>query len=134
MKRIYTRLLLSLIGIFLSVMPVAAQTWNSVGPIAFPVDDVGQINGIGRVSQLKFDPVSVTKMYAVSAHGVFMSNDTATTWNILPGTSNFPVGIGCASVCINSFNTNTIYVGTGDANYYNSTTNASGVWKSVDGG
>jgi len=114
-------------------LPTYSQnsSWTAVGPINFPIDDIGQIDGIGRVSQLKFDPVNPTRMYAVAPHGVFVSNDTASTWNIVPGTNNFPTGTGCAATCIDRTNNNTLYVGTGDANYYSG---GSGVWKSTDGG
>jgi len=102
-----------------------------VGPIAFPVDDVGQINGIGRVSQLKFDPVNPARVYVVTPHDLFVSNDTANTWSVLPGADVLPYHTSFASICIDYSNNNILYAGTGDANYYSSGT---GVWKSADGG
>ncbi|RXK57733.1 DNRLRE domain-containing protein [Lacibacter luteus] len=110
-----------------------AQTgnWNEVGPINFPTNVSGQINGIGRVEQIKFDPVNPLRMYAVCPRAVFISNDTATTWAVLAGTDDLPTNTAMASICIDHTNNSVLYIGTGDANYYGT---GSGVWKSTDGG
>jgi hypothetical protein len=105
--------------------------WNEVGPINFPTNVSGQINGIGRVEQIKFDPVNPLRMYAVCPRGVFISNDTATSWTVLAGTDDLPTNTGMASICIDHSNNSILYLGTGDANYYGA---GSGVWKSTDGG
>ena len=39
--------------------------WTIKGPVLFPTDISGQINGIGRVSQIKFHPTDNQKIYAV---------------------------------------------------------------------
>ncbi|TDE44339.1 HYR domain-containing protein [Flavobacterium rhamnosiphilum] len=133
MKKLYINTFLTLVCILVASFSVCAQVsnWNAVGPIAFPTNDISQINGIARVSQIKFDPVSSSKIYAVAPHGLFVSNDNANTWNVLPGTENLVTGLSLASVCIDKTNTNTLYLGTGDADYYSG---GSGVWKSTDGG
>ena len=104
--------------------------WQAIGPILFPTDVSGQINGIGRVSQIKFHPSNSQKMYAVSASGgLWISNDGAETWQ-RTGTDDLP-GTACASVCVDYNNDQILYLGTGDANYYGSDW---GIWKSTDGG
>lgn len=107
-----------------------AQTWQPVGPIQFPVDISGQINGIGRTCQLKYHPSNPQKMYAVTASaGLWISTDEATTWN-KTGSDNLPA-TSCASICISHVNDNVLYLGTGDANYYGG---GYGIWKSTDAG
>ena len=102
-----------------------ATTWKATGPNLFPIDISGQINGIGRVSQLKFHPSNPNKMYAVSASGgLWISSDTASTW-LKTGTDKLPQS-ACASICIDHTNDNILYLGTGDANYYGTDF---GVWK-----
>lgn len=105
-------------------------TWQPTGPNLFPTNRSGQVNGIGRVCQLKFHPTNPLKMYAVSASGgLWISTDSATTW-IKTGTDNLP-SMACASACIDYTNDNIIYLGTGDPNYYGTDL---GIWKSTDGG
>jgi len=54
-KKIYTRILAAVVCIFFSIVSAESQVsnWTSVGPIAFPSNLTSQINGIGRISQLK---------------------------------------------------------------------------------
>lgn len=106
------------------------QPWTEIGPIRFPTNKVGQINGIGRVVQIKFHPTTAAKMYAVSAHALWKTIDTGKTWTVVPGTDNMPT-MTCASVCVDRTNENIMYLGTGDPNYYNQSL---GVWKSTNGG
>ncbi len=133
MKKIIFTTIATILLVFLYSRPVSAQSsnWNELGPIAFPTNISGQINGIARVEQIKFDPVNPIRMYAVLPHSVFVSNDTATTWTTITGTDFFPTGTGFASICIDHTNNSVLYLGTGDANYYSA---SSGVWKSADGG
>src|SRR5438874_1194237 len=74
-------------------------TWSATGPNNFPVNVSGQINGLGRCTQIKFDPVNATRMYCTSASGgLWVSNDTGSTWQNV-GTDFFPY-MQCASICI----------------------------------
>lgn len=110
-----------------------AQTanWTAVKPDLFPTNMSGQIHGISRVSQLKFHPSNASKMYAISARGgLFISNNGGNTWTVAPGTDFMPYA-RLASICIDHTNDQTLYLGTGDHNYYYS---GSGVWKSTNGG
>ena len=129
MKTRYTLLLL-LFFICQNIFAQSNQPWAEVGPIKFPTNKVGQINGIGRVVQIKFHPATAGKMYAVSAHALWKTVDTGKTWAIVPGTDDMPT-MSCASVCVDRTDENTIYLGTGDPNYYSQSL---GVWKSTDGG
>lgn len=105
-------------------------TWQCTGPNLFPTNASGQVNGIGRVSQLKFHPTNPLKMYAVSASGgLWISGDSANTW-VKTGSDNLPA-TACASVCIDYTDDNILYLGTGDANYYGGDF---GIWKSTDAG
>ncbi|MEO6903694.1 MAG: T9SS type A sorting domain-containing protein [Bacteroidia bacterium] len=112
----------------------SAQTisanWKLTGPVKFPTNKSGQINGIGRVSQIVFHPSNPSKMYAASASGgLYISTDGAQNWTVT-GTDRLP-DMGCASVCVDYKNDQIIYLGSGDANYYS---NSYGIWKTVDGG
>jgi photosystem II stability/assembly factor-like uncharacterized protein len=106
-------------------------SWNAVLPAQFPTNSSGQINGISRVSQMKFSPTDSNKMYAMSARGgLFITGDGGHNWSVAPGTDFMPYA-RLASVCIDYTNDSIIYIGTGDHDYYYG---GSGVWKSVDGG
>lgn len=119
--------------LFINLIVAEAQisaNWRVTGPIAFPTNISGQINGIGRVTQIKFHPTDSTKIYATSASGgLWASTNAGLNWNHL-GTDNMP-WTQCASVCIDYTNDSIIYLGTGDPNYYGQ---GLGIWKSVDGG
>ena len=105
--------------------------WSIKGPVAFPTDISGQINGIGRVSQIKFHVTNNQKIYAVSASGgLWISNDAGTNWNKTTTDTQIPQG-SCSSVCIDPTNDNIIYLSTGDANYYS---DGYGIYKSINGG
>src|ERR1700761_6953054 len=79
-------------------------TWTNTGPVQFPVNVSGQIDGIGRVCQVKFHPTNAQKMYAVSASGgLFISTDNGQTWTPTPGTEQLPQ-TECSSVCIDYTN------------------------------
>jgi photosystem II stability/assembly factor-like uncharacterized protein len=131
MKNFTYALLLLLNGFFFQA---AAQTisanWNLTGPVKFPTNKSGQVNGMGRVSQIVFHPSDPLKIYAASASGgLYISTDGAKSWTVT-GTDKLP-DMSCASVCIDHTNDQILYLGSGDANYYGV---SYGVWKSVDGG
>ena len=126
---------LTLILLFLLLFTGAANAqllgnWKPTGPILFPFDVSGYINGIGRITQLKFHPTNPLKMYATSASGgLWISANEAQSWQ-KTGTDNLP-RTACASVCIDYTNDQILYLGTGDPNYYNQ---GFGIWKSTNGG
>lgn len=107
-----------------------AGNWTCTGPIAFPTNVSGQINGIGRCTQIKFHPSDSSVMYTTTASGgLYKSNDNGTTWSVI-GTDVLP-NAQCASVCIDYTNDSIIYLGTGDPNYYGT---SYGIYKSVNAG
>lgn len=133
-----------ILGILLFVQQCAwAQAigkWINTGPVDFPVNASGQVNGLGRVSQIKFHPSKKDKMYAVSASGgLYISKDNGLTWNFTPGTETLPQ-TSCSAVCIDYNNDSTLYLSTGDADYYSNyygiykTTNAGATWTAVTSG
>ena len=124
--------LLVLAILFTASLNSNAQTpnWICTGPTLFPTNISGQINGIGRVCQLKPDPVTAGTFYACSASGgLWKSTNSCQNWTQL-GTDKLPQ-MGTASVCIDFTNSNIIYLGSGDPNYYGSDL---GIWKTTDGG
>ena len=109
----------------------AVGSWSNTGPVLFPVNVSGQVNGMGRVCQVKFHPTDPLKMYAVSASGgLFISTDNGVTWTPTPGSDQLPT-TQCSAVCIDYTNDNILYLSTGDPDYYYEDY---GIWKSTDGG
>ncbi|MEO6834035.1 MAG: PKD domain-containing protein [Chitinophagaceae bacterium] len=105
--------------------------WTNTGPVNFPVNSSGQVNGLGRVSQIKFHPTNSQKIYAVSASGgLYITSNNGASWTPISGTQTLPQS-SMSSMCINYSNDNTLYVCLGDANYYS---NSYGVYKSYDAG
>ena len=130
MKKIHN-LIFAVCILFASHITGQNANFSAVLPALFPTNASGQIHGISRISQMKFHPTNLNKMYAVSARGgLFISSDGGNNWTVTPGT-DFMSTARFASVCIDYTNDQTIYLGGGDANYYSS---GSGVYKSTNGG
>ncbi len=129
MKQLLTYSIISFI--FCTQIVFAQNTWTPVSPNFFPTNASGQIHGISRVSQVKFHPTNSAKMYAVSSRGgLFITNNSGTTWTLAPGCDLLP-NMRLNSVCIDYTDDQIIYLGTGDANYYYT---GSGMYKSTNGG
>lgn len=132
-----TKLFFFILLFFLQeLFTASAQTanWSAYLPPLFPTNASGQINGISRVSQMKFHPSNSSKMYAVSARGgLFISTNGGNNWSLAPGCDAMPFST-FASVCVDFSNDQVIYLGAGDHDYYSSWGGATGVWKSTDGG
>lgn len=121
---------IALLNTFLAYSQIQGN-WSLTGPSLFPVNISGQINGMGRISQIKFNPTNPAKMYAVAATGgLWVSADTGKHWQFT-GTDKLPVH-DFASVCVDHSNDSIIYLGGGDANYYGRSLYA--CWKSTDAG
>lgn len=130
MKKIYLIIIAALFFYKANLHGQTSATWTQTGPINFPTDEVGQINGIGRICQFKFHPSNSSIMYAISATGsLWKSTDEAQTWH-RTGTDNLPY-TSSASVCIDYTDDQILYLGTGDPDYYS---RGLGIWKSTDGG
>jgi PKD repeat protein len=127
-KAIYFLLFMALR--YAATAQIPTPTWHPVGPLLFPVNGSGQINGIGRVTKVKYDPQNPHKIYATSASGgLWISRNDGTNWS-KTGTDVMPYHKE-ATLCLDYKDSNVIYLGTGDPNYYSA---GIGVWKSTDGG
>jgi PKD repeat protein len=131
--RFLVQLFLVLVAI-LSFHPMVwgqSANWSAVLPNTFPTNASGQINGLTRVSQMKFHPTLPNKRYAISSRGgLFISTNSGANWTVAPGCDIMPT-VRLASVCIDHTNDQILYLGTGDHNYYYA---GSGVYKSTNGG
>lgn len=106
------------------------SNWIFTGPTNFPINISGQINGIGRVCQIKYDPNNNNTMFACSASGGFWKSiNNGNSWTLL-GTDMLP-NMGTSSCCIDYTNSNIIYLSSGDPNYYG---NDLGIYKTTNGG
>ena len=124
-------LLLLLLGYQIIGHSQVMGPWSNTGPIPFPINVSGQVDGIGRVSQVKFHPTNPAKMYAVSASGgLFITSDTGHNWAPTAGSEQLPQ-TSCSAVCIDYTNDQTLYLSLGDADYYS---NNYGIYKSTNGG
>ena len=122
MKKNYTPLFILLFVYAVAATAQISANWKLTGPVKFPTNSSGQINGIGHVTQIGFHPTDANRMYATcSSGGLFISNDKGLNWQVT-GTDKLPA-MYCASVCVDPVNTSTIYLG---SNY--------GVWKSTNDG
>jgi photosystem II stability/assembly factor-like uncharacterized protein len=131
---LHLRKVLLLSIIFFTKFVFAQNTsgnWTIKGPVLFPTDISEQINGIGRVSQIKFHSTDNQKIYAVSASGgLWISSDAGLSWNKTTTDLEIPQG-SCSAICVDPTNDNILYLSTGDANYYS---NEYGIYKSSNGG
>lgn len=131
MKRLklISSLLLSLVCLSSSFAQVANWTPVPAGTI-FPTNLVGQINGMARITQMKFHVSNPQKFYAVTSQGgLFTSNNAGTSWTVAPGTETMVVN--ASGVCVDYTNDQNIWLATGDPNYYS---NGQGIYYSTNGG
>ncbi|RLD59855.1 MAG: hypothetical protein DRJ05_05835 [Bacteroidetes bacterium] len=106
------------------------SAWEPLGP--FTSEDVtGHWNpGIGRINVIARDPFDENILYiGAPSGGLWKTIDEGANWEVL--TDHLPV-MGVSAIAIHPFNTDIIYIGTGDKdagdNY------SIGVLKSIDGG
>ncbi len=112
-----------------SFLQAQNASFTQVGPVKFPQDPSIQTTGMGRVCQIVFHPTDSNIIFAVSSSGgLWRSINKGATWRSL--TDGLPY-TRCACLLINPKNPNTMYLGTGDPNYYYASL---GVWKTYDGG
>lgn len=109
--------------------------WKCAGPFSPPQDPHnvwGYDAGTGRINQLAFSGTNPARMFALAPEGLFISNDTANTWNIT-GTDF----IGYHSLLcfdVDPLNDSVIYIGVGDYYFNPSHWWDSGILKSTDMG
>ena len=104
--------------------------WTAMGPSELG-PPTGWSPGLGRVNVVAVDPVDSNIIYiGAAAGGLWKSTDGGSTW-LQPTTDRLP-SIGVSSIAIDYTNPLIIYIGTGDADAFDSY--SIGVLKSTDGG
>jgi photosystem II stability/assembly factor-like uncharacterized protein len=135
--------------------PLLAPTWTPIGPA--PQQVPSTFNGFpsagfpvtGRVTAIAFgqDNTGAAALFLGTASGGVWESTNYTSptpsWNPLTDDVNFPInlntGLGSGaidvgSITVDPFNKQTIYVGTGEANYQGDARYGTGILKSTDGG
>lgn len=92
----------------------------------------GPTNIGGRISDIEFNPLNPTIVYAGAATGgVFKSTDLGNNWvPVFDDQANLSIG----DICVDPINPDVIYVGTGEANGGHNNFPGGGVYKSTDAG
>lgn len=130
MKQLLSKLCTLAVFFTISLNAQLANWTPVVGGTDFPTNVSGQINGIARISQMKFHATNTSKFYCVTGEGgLFLTNNSGTSWTVAPGTETLTSA--CAAICVDYTNDQILYLGTGDANYYS---NGIGILKSTNGG
>ena len=106
------------------------SNWTENGPMTMPENETGQPNGLGRVNEVVFEPGNSNTIYAgTPAAGLWKTTDGGANWQGL--TDNLP-SLGVSAIVVDKDDYNTIYIGTGDRDSFDS--RGRGVMKSTDGG
>ncbi len=110
------------------VGPAIAQQAESLGPA--PVTFFG--GSAGRISALVASPTDPDLYFAGGADGgVWRTRDGGQSWQ--PLTDHMPT-TSIGALAIDPTNENTLYAGTGEANYANHSRYGLGLFKTIDGG
>ena len=96
------------------------------------IEFAGPTNVGGRISDIEFNPVNTSIVYASAATGgVFKSTNMGYNWTpIFDGQANLSIG----DIGIDPSNPDIIYVGTGEANGGHNNFPGGGIYKSTDAG
>ncbi|MFC2168616.1 WD40/YVTN/BNR-like repeat-containing protein [Acidobacteriota bacterium] len=146
-KRILTLSTWLFVGVFLfSCIPAAAQSkrarevaqtkvddpLQSISLNAFRIRSIGPALTSGRISDFAVNPKNTSEYYVATASGgVWKTTNAGTTFTPIFD-SQGSYSIGC--ITMDPFNTNVIWVGTGENNNQRSVAYGDGVYKSEDGG
>ncbi|MEO0882783.1 MAG: glycosyl hydrolase [Pseudomonadota bacterium] len=97
-----------------------------------PLRMIGPAHTSGRIADFAFDPNRKSRFFvAVASGGVWRTDNAGTTWTpVFDDEGSYATGI----VELSPFNSNEIWVGTGENNNQRSVGAGDGVYKSVDGG
>ena len=102
---------------------------TSLGPLSWT--EAGPYNIGGRVTALAATPGGVTVYLGAAAGGVFKSTNSGVNWTpIFDRTGVFSIG----ALAIDPADSQTVYVGTGEANSSVDSYDGNGVYKTTDGG
>ena len=88
LKKYFTLLLIN--SICLIAITQVTGDWHQTGPIEFPTNISGQIHGIGRTTQIKWDPIDDNTIWATTpSGGLYVSNELGVNWEVT-GTDELP--------------------------------------------
>jgi hypothetical protein len=128
-------------GLLYAPTTSANGTWGFVGPSYSTLNNPSaDINGIGRIDRIAFDPSNSSIIYlGATAGGLWKSTNGGTTWTPL---SDFIPSVGISGIVIDWSNSNHIYVLTGDGDSFiggyvddsGFIRKSAGVMESTDGG
>jgi photosystem II stability/assembly factor-like uncharacterized protein len=104
--------------------------WTQVGPVALPVNETTQPNGLGRINAIAFHPTDANTFYVGSpCGGIWKTSNGGSTWSDLSG--SLPT-LGVSAILIHPASPGKIWIGTGDRDAGDAP--GMGVYKSTDGG
>ncbi|MBU6412497.1 MAG: hypothetical protein KGS45_03415 [Planctomycetes bacterium] len=104
-----------------------AQTWRELGPA--PISNAGDT---GRVSAIACHPTLADRYYVGGADGgVWRTNDGGATWSVI---SNQLPTTSVGAIAISAALPDTLFIGTGEANFANHSRYGQGIFMSTDGG
>ena len=111
---------------------INAQTLTDDQLTALEYRNIGPANQGGRISDIEADPKDFTKMYfAAASGGVWKTENAGTTFTpIFDDYETASIG----DIALDPQDSETIWVGTGEANNRNSVSWGNGIYKSEDGG
>lgn len=121
-----------LLGALLLTIVLSAQTSPEQLTAALHWRNIGPANQGGRIVDIEADPNDFTKVVvATGSGGVWKSDNAGTTWTpIFDDYETASIG----DIALGPDGTNSIWVGTGEANNRNSTSWGNGMYRSDDGG
>jgi photosystem II stability/assembly factor-like uncharacterized protein len=123
-------------GVPSPVAPVpGASNWTQLGPTAIPKGQTygtGRVLVTGRVTAIAIDPTDSNVVFLGAAQGgVWRSSDRGDHWAAM--TDNAP-SLAIGALAIDPNNHQTIYAGTGEANFAQDSYYGAGILRSTNGG
>lgn len=115
------------LALLLATAAAAAQQWKELGPA--PIVNGGYT---GRISAIACSPTDSNKYFVAGADGgVWRTTNGGATWQPL---TDAMATTAIGALAIDPSDENTIYAGTGEANFANHSRFGLGLYKSTDGG
>lgn len=126
----YTRNLFASLFLFSLLAPVETQGQDLLSP--FKAREIGPTVFGGRVVDIDVDLQAPHRIFVASASGgLFKTENNGTTWtNIFENENTISIG----DIALDPTDSNTIWIGTGEANNQRSSLWGDGVYKTTDGG
>ncbi len=118
-------------GLGVGSIPCKTQgDWKPMGPTTLPVNNTGQMNGMGRVNAIGLHPTDSNTIYIGSAAGgIWKTTNSGVTWTV--NTDSLPT-LGVSAIAITKTNPNVMYFGSGDRDAGDAV--GYGVFKSTNAG